>query len=119
MTEYITRCFNLQIKQTDIEYRTFDNLMYLSKNLYNVCLYVERQLFFKKRDCEDPVEKEKLRAFMPYEELCKSLQNSNQVDYRALPAKLSQHICKQVTNDYKSFFVKWKNGDLQNTSLQT
>ena len=111
MTEYITRCFNLQIKQTDIEYRTFDNLMYLSKNLYNVCLYVERQLFFKKRDCEDPVEKEKLRAFMPYEELCKSLQNSNQVDYRALPAKLSQHICKQVTNDYKSFFVKWKNGD--------
>ena len=86
MTEYITRCFNLQIKQNDIEYRTFDNLMYLSKNLYNVCLYVERQLFFKKRDCEDPVEKEKLRAFMPYEELCKSLQNSNQVDYRALPA---------------------------------
>lgn len=38
---------NLQIKQTVIEHRTSDNLTYLSQNLHNVCLYAERQQFFR------------------------------------------------------------------------
>ena len=79
-------------------------MLFLSKNLYNACLYIERQLFFKKRDCKDPIEKSKLVSFISNFTLSKQLQDSNNHDYRALPSAVSQQVCKQVYLNYMSFF---------------
>ena len=100
----------IQVKPSNPAYKELDNKMFLSKNLYNACLYVERQLFFKKRDCKDPVQKSKLQGFISNFTLSKQLQDSNNRDYRALPAAVSQQVCKQVYLNYKSFFALHKKG---------
>ena len=43
----------IQVTPFDQSYNEIDRMMFLSKNLYNACLYVERQLFFQKRDSKD------------------------------------------------------------------
>ena len=94
----------IQVTPFNPVYDELDHMMFLSKNLYNACLYTERQLFFKKRDCKDPVQKSKLVSFMSNFTLSKQLQDSDNPDYRALPVAVSQQVCKQVYLNYKSFF---------------
>ena len=107
----MTRIFRMQIKPVDPVYKTLDELMFKSKNLYNVCLYTERQLFFQKRDCKEPEVKAAMKGFLDYGELVKYLQNSDNPDYRALPVHVSQNVCNQAVAAFKSFFTKHKNGD--------
>ena len=74
---------------------TFD-----SKNLYNTCLYRERQAFFARRaDPSSPGVIDKYK-------LISALQNENQVDYRSLPAAVAQQVCIQVYDGFKGFFAK-------------
>ena len=94
----------IQVTPFDESYNEIDHMLFLSKNLYNACLYIERQLFFKKRDCKDPIEKSKLVSFISNFTLSKQLQDSNNHDYRALPSAVSQQVCKQVYLNYMSFF---------------
>ena len=98
----------IQIKRTDQAYKELDLMMFLSKNLYNTCLYRERQIFFAKRDCQDLEEQKKLKSYLTNSELIKQLQDENQTDYRALPAIVSQQVCNQVFDTYQSFFSKRK-----------
>ena len=98
----------IQIKRTDQAYKELDQMMFLSKNLYNVCLYRERQTFFRKRDCKDLEEQKKLKSYLTWIELINQLTNENQIDYRALPSAVSQQVCKHVHSDYQSFFSKRK-----------
>lgn len=94
----------IQVTPFNPVYDELDRMMFLSKNLYNACLYVERQLFFKKRDCKDPVQKSELVSFVSNFTLSEQLQDSDNPDYRALPVAVSQQVCKQVYLNYKSFF---------------
>ena len=98
----------IQIRKHDQAFKDLDHKLFLSKNLYNQCLYRERQLFFAKRNCQDSELKKTLKSFLTNFELSKELQNENQIDYRALPSAVSQQVCKQVYNNYKSFFSKFK-----------
>ena len=66
------------VKPSHQWYNEIDFLSYLSKNLYNASLYYERQAFFN------------TNKFPHYYELNNAFTHSNQVDYRALPAKVSQ-----------------------------
>ena len=100
----------IQVTPFDPIYPELDQLMFLSKNLYNTCLFIERQIFFQKRDCTDPVLKSKLKGFIDNFMLSKLLQNENNPDYRALPSAVSQQVCKQVYLNYKSFFSLNKKG---------
>lgn len=100
----------IQVTPFDQSYNEIDQMMFLSKNLYNACLYVERQIFFQKRDCKDPELKSKLKGFISNFGLSKQLQDANNPDYRALPAAVSQQVCKQVYSNYKSFFTLHKKG---------
>ena len=100
----------IQVTPFDPIFAELDHMMFSSKNLYNVCLYIERQLFFQKRDCEDPVLKSKLKGFISNFELSKQLQDEDNPDYRALPAAVSQQVCKQVYLNYSSFFSLHKKG---------
>lgn len=96
----------IQVTPFDSSYNELDKMLFLSKNLYNACLYTERQKFFEKRDSKDS----SLKGFLTNFELSKKLQDENNPDYRALPSAVSQQVCKQVFLVYKSFFSLFKKG---------
>ena len=75
------------------EYKELDRLCFLSKNLYNAGLYVVRQNFFA------------TKKFLPYNELTSQFAETNQADFRALPAKVAQHTLKLIHQNFKSFFA--------------
>ena len=100
----------IQVTPFDPIFIELDHMMFLSKNLYNVCIYTQRQLFFDKRDCKDPVLKSKMKGFISNFELSKKLQDENNPDYRALPAAVSQQVCKQACLNYMSFLSLHKKG---------
>jgi len=105
------RVRKLQVKRGSQAEKELDHNMFLSKNLYNTCLYIQRNNFFTKRDCQDPKLKSEMKSFLTFVDLIKMLQDSNQVDYRALPVVNAQQTCIQSCNDFISFFEKLKNGD--------
>lgn len=96
----------IQVTPFNSIYNELDRIMFLSKNLYNTCLYIERQKFFEKRDSKDS----SLKGFLTHFELSKKLQDEDNPDYRALPSAVSQQVCKQVYLTYKSFFSLFKKG---------
>ena len=77
------------IKSTNPKYQEIDRLAFLSKNLYNCAVYLNRQAYFQGQ------------AFLTMNELHHALKTSP--DYRALPAKVSQLILKQVEKTFKSY----------------
>lgn len=96
----------IQVTSFDSSYNELDKMLFLSKNLYNACLYIERQKFFEKRDSKDS----SIKGFLTNFELSKKLQDEDNPDYRALPSAVSQQVCKQVFLVYKSFFSLFKKG---------
>ena len=101
----------IQVKRGSQVEKELDYNMFLSKNLSNTCIYTQRSVFFAKRDCQDPELKSGMKSFISNRELIKMLQDSNQVDYRALPSIVAQQVCNQVCDEFISFFKKLKNGD--------
>lgn len=87
------------IKYGSSEYDKFDKLCFLSKNLYNTALYRIRQHYFKTG--------KNLKRF----QLINQLTAEQQVDYVALPRKVSQQVIIQVAQNMSSFFelLKLKN----------
>ena len=67
--------------------------MFLSKNLFNSTLYYLRQNYFQNK------------TYLGYNQVNKVLTQSNQIDYRMLPAKVSKQIQMLVDNSFKSFFA--------------
>lgn len=80
------------IKKDNPNYKEIDNLCFLSKNLYNATLYSVRQHFFKEK------------KFLSYYQVNKTFTETNQPDYRALPAKVSKQTQMLVNNNFNSFF---------------
>ena len=74
MVEY--RRYSIVVKKNNPLYQEIDRVCFLSKNLFNSTLYAERQSLFK-----DGV-------FKFYNKINKEFVVNNQVDYRALPAKI-------------------------------
>ena len=92
LTPIVTRVERHIIKKGRYNYSEIASSCRLSKNLYNYANYLVRQEFFA-------------AGKIPKEyDLSKTLANSNQVDYRALPAQTAQQTIKQVFRDWKSFF---------------
>lgn len=89
-------------KKSSAQYKELDQLCFLSKNLYNAGLYTVRQYFFAER------------KFLGYNQLTNQFSETNQPDFRALPAKVAQHVLKLVCQNFKSFFAllsKKKSGE--------
>lgn len=91
-------------------FEEMDAISFLSKNLYNRANYIIRQEFI-----ETSKQKElglvKNAKWIRYNELQKMLQNSKDVDYCALPAKVSQQVLKNLDKNWQSFFASirdWK-----------
>lgn len=84
------------IRPSNPLYNELDKLCFLSKNLYNVTLYTIRQHYFK------------TKKYLSYFSIAKDFAKENQVDYRALPAKVSQQTLSLVDQNMKSFFALLK-----------
>ena len=80
------------VKPSHQWYNEIDFLSYLSKNLYNSTLYYERQAYFN------------TKRFRFYQDINREFVQSNQVDYRALPAKVSQQTQRAVDQAIKIIF---------------
>lgn len=87
------------IKNNSFEYNELDNLCFLSKNLYNTALYRIRQYYFN------------TGKYLNKFQLINQLTKEKQVDYIALPRKVSQQVIYQVDQNMQSFFklLKLKN----------
>ena len=84
------------IKPTHKDYKILDELLYKSKNLYNATLYAVRQHYFNEK------------TYISYYKLQPIFQHENQVDYVALPRKVSQQTMKMVDQNFRSFFSSLK-----------
>jgi len=82
------------IKKSKSEWKEIDNLCFLAKNLYNCAIYQCRQAFFNNQPLPS------------FNKLYHLLKASN--DYKALPAKVSQLIIKQVSRTFKSYLTVLK-----------
>ena len=80
-------------KRSDPEYNEMDELCFKSKNLYNATLYAVRQSFIKSGE------------YLNYNRVNKIFTEENNVDYRALPAKVAKHTQMLVDFAMKSFFA--------------
>lgn len=87
------------IKYNSLEYNELDNLCFLSKNLYNTALYRIRQHYFN------------TGKYLNKFQLINQLTKEKQIDYIALPRKVSQQVIYQVDQSMSSFFelLKLKN----------
>lgn len=81
------------IKQDNQYFKEIDNLCFLSKNLYNSCLYLIRQEFIHNKN-------------NVLYELHHRMKNTEQ--YWALPAKVSSNVIIAVQHNFKSFFAALK-----------
>ena len=82
-----------QFKKSDTEYKFLDTLCFKSKNLYNLCLYEERQAFFKYQKSID------------YNSLYHIVKNSDA--YKdMISAAVAQSIIRQVATIFNSYFKR-------------
>ena len=88
------------IKKSDPLYKELDEMCFLSKNLYNQSLYRVRQYYFDNK------------KYLSYANNVNDLTRENQVDYISLPRKVSQWVCKQVDQNFKSFFASLKSKNI-------
>lgn len=79
------------IHKSDMRYAAIDAAAFASKNLYNAANYLVRQTFIFEHH------------YLPYEEVYHRMKGHEA--YKALPAKVSQHVLKQLDKNWKSYFA--------------
>ena len=89
------------------KFAQLDELCFLSKNLYNVVLYHIRQYY------------KETGKYLTYNKLAKTLSDSNNLDYRAMPyAQSAQQVLKQVDNQYKAFYASIKSKKMKGKKVR-
>ena len=89
------------------KFAQLDELCFLSKNLYNVALYHIRQYY------------KETGNYLSYNKLAKTLSDSNNLDYRAMPyAQSAQQVLRQVDNQYKAFYAALKSKKIQGKKVR-
>src|SRR5260370_3606998 len=77
------------IRKSDPRYAIIDDAAFKSKNLYNAALYEMRQAFIHHG------------VYLSYEEMDTRMQPHEA--YKALPAKVSQQVLRQLADAWKAF----------------
>lgn len=89
-----------QIRPNHKLYSICDELCFKSKNLYNAALFKFRQSYFDKET-----------NTLSWQDIRKIFYQSNQFDYRELPAKVSNDILKKLGGNISSFWSLVKKPD--------
>lgn len=84
------------VKRNNKYYKEIDHVCFLSKNLYNSTLYTVRQHY------------KETGQYMNYNEVNTLFTKDKQIDYCALPRKVSKCTQMLLDKNYKSFFKKVK-----------
>ena len=95
--KFITLVEVTLINKTNPLFSVLDNLCFLSKNVYNSALYLIRQSFFDNNS-----------KCLGYSQVNNIFVKDSNVDYYALPPKVSQQSIKLATSSFSSFFGKIK-----------
>jgi putative transposase len=93
------------IKKSDKQWKSLDDICFLSKNLYNSALYHIRKY------------KEENGKFIRYNDLEREFKLSNQKDYRLLPNNSSQQILMLIDKSLTSYFKLLSNWKKDKKSL--
>lgn len=80
------------IKPTDEHFNECDLLAFKSKNIYNATLYEVRQHYFN------------TKKYKNYYDMWRLFTDTDNVDYRSLPNKVSKATMRSVDKNFKSFF---------------
>ena len=89
-----------QIRPNHKLYSICDELCFKSKNLYNAALFEFRQSYFDK-DLDT----------LTWQNINRIFNQSNQIDYRELPSKVSNTVLKKLGNNISSFWSLVKKSD--------
>lgn len=89
-----------QIRPNHKLYSICDELCFKSKNLYNAALFEFRQSFFDKE-----------LDTLTWQNINRIFNQSNQFDYRELPAKVSNTVLKKLGNNISAFWSLVKKSD--------
>lgn len=89
-----------QIRPNHKLYSICDELCFKSKNLYNAALFEFRQSYFDKET-----------DTLTWQNLNRIFNQSNQFDYRELPAKVSNTVLKKLGNNISAFWSLVKKSD--------
>lgn len=81
------------VKVGTVEFKEYDAICFLSKNMYNSALYALRKHFFEARTLKHKFQ------------LSKEFQEQNQPDYRAMFVRSAQQIIGVAHQSMKSFFA--------------
>ena len=92
------------INKTNPLFDVLDNLCFLSKNVYNSALYLIRQSFFNNNS-----------KCLGYSQVNNIFVKDSNVDYYALPPKVSQQSIKLAVSSFSSFFGKIKRNKKTNS----
>ena len=95
------------IRSNNKHYKELKNLCRLSKNLYNTTLYEIRQYFFENK------------KYLSYPLIDKKFKETNNIDYKSLPAQTAQQTMRVVDSSFRSFFklLNMKNKGSYNKSI--
>lgn len=84
------------ISKNHKDFAECDKLCFAAKNLYNYALYQVKNHY------------ELTNKYLNYNAVNKILVSENQIDYRRLPAKVSQQVLMLLDKNYKSYFAALK-----------
>lgn len=88
-TKYIYRTEQTIIKKSNPLYKKLDDLAFRAKNIYNLCLYEQRQIYFE------------YGKFITYADLYRLVKDKE--GYKELPNALAIQLVKQVSTNCLSF----------------
>ena len=86
---YVYRTEQTVIKKSNPIYNKLDNLAFKAKNIYNLCLYEQRQIYFE------------YKRFISYADLYRIIKDKE--GYKDLPHVLGIQIVRQVSTNCSSF----------------
>lgn len=88
-TTYVYRTEQTIIRKSNPIYKKLDELCFKAKNIYNLCLYEQRQIFFE------------YKKFINYNDLYHLVKDTE--GYKELPNALSAQIVRQVSTNCLAF----------------
>lgn len=96
------------IKNTHPLFEECERISFLSKNLYNTSNYIIRQNFIK----------DDVSEYLDYYKINKLMISNKNVDYQALPRKVSNGVLRLVDKNWKSFFQSIKDWKMHPNKYQ-
>ncbi|MBR4981986.1 MAG: transposase [Lachnospiraceae bacterium] len=93
-TTYVYRTEQTIVRKSNPLYKKLDELCFKAKNIYNICLYEQRQIYFQ------------YKKFINYNDLYHIVKDTE--GYKELPNALGQQVVRTVTTNCNSFISSTK-----------